>query len=244
MIYDCFSFFNEIDILKIRMNMLDPHVDFFLIAESRLTFSGKKKPLYFDKNRKKFKKWEKKIVYIESPPRPDITDPFEQAEYQKQYLTVGLRFNAIKNDDIVYYGDTDEIWKPQEIKDEKVYSLEQINYCYYLNNRSSEKWVGTVVGKWKTIKEKPLAHYRATHTNVIPNAGWHFTNMGGADQIRKKLEAYDHQEYNNDNIKKDVEFNMKHGFDYVGRNFEMWIDDSQLPEYIINNKDTYKHLWK
>lgn len=34
MVYDCFQFFNELDILKIRLNVLDPVVDRFVAGIS------------------------------------------------------------------------------------------------------------------------------------------------------------------------------------------------------------------
>ena len=40
MIYDCIPFFNELDILKLRMQILAPYVDFFVIEEASVTFSG------------------------------------------------------------------------------------------------------------------------------------------------------------------------------------------------------------
>ena len=46
MIYDCFSFFNELDLLEIRLNTLDKVVDKFILAESTLTHTGNPKPLY------------------------------------------------------------------------------------------------------------------------------------------------------------------------------------------------------
>ena len=45
MIYDCFQFFNELDILKLRLHVMDPLVDKFVISEATETFSGIKKPL-------------------------------------------------------------------------------------------------------------------------------------------------------------------------------------------------------
>jgi len=75
--------------------------------------------------------------------------------------------------------------------------------------------------------------------------------MGGADQIRKKLEAYDHQETNTDENKKDLEFRMEHGIDYVGRRldwqgkpFTMWLDERDWPLYLKENKEKWKHLIK
>ena len=49
-IYDCFNFFNELDILEIRLNTLYDYVDFFVIVESSVTHSGEEKPFYFEKN--------------------------------------------------------------------------------------------------------------------------------------------------------------------------------------------------
>ena len=61
-IYDCFQFFNEENILDLRLNILDKHVDFFVIVESTTDHQGNEKKLYFDVN--KFKKFQKKIIYI------------------------------------------------------------------------------------------------------------------------------------------------------------------------------------
>mgnify|MGYP001261484806 CR=1 FL=1 len=42
-VYDCFCFFNEIDILEARLNLLDEKVDYFVISEAEYTHSGKYK---------------------------------------------------------------------------------------------------------------------------------------------------------------------------------------------------------
>lgn len=248
-VYDCFSFFNELDLLEIRFNILDPHVDYFVIMESAQTFSGQEKPLYFHENRERFKKWWDKIIVIE-PVDKDEMGSFDRAFYQKESLKDVLNIGA-KDEDVIYYGDVDEIWKPKDLAYDKVYSLQQLNYCYWLNNRSSEEWVGTVVGEWRTIKTNTLAHWRATHSCVVPDGGWHFTNMGGPEQIRKKLEAYDHQEYNRAEIKGTIEERMKYGEDYVGRRvdwqgkpFSFHIDDIDLPQYLKDNKNKYATYFK
>lgn len=221
--------------------MLSPYVDKFVICESRQTFSGKEKDIYCIGEHPR-------IIHIIAP-NIETDNAFTRAYHQKEYIKTALK--DCQDDDIIYYGDVDEIWKPQDIKDDKVYSLEQLNYCYYLNNRSSERWVGTIVGKWRTIKTKDLAYWRATHTNEIPNAGWHFTNMGGIEEVKRKLRSYDHQEYNTEMVIDSLDMAIKHGDDYVGRAvdwegkpIEMWIDESQLPEYIINNKSKLHDYFK
>ena len=46
MIFDCFSFFNELELLEIRLNILNDVVDKFVVVEGTLTHTGKPKPLY------------------------------------------------------------------------------------------------------------------------------------------------------------------------------------------------------
>lgn len=71
MIYDCFNFFNEIDLLDIRLNYLDKFVDKFVIVESTVTFSGNKKKLYFEENKHLFEKFKDKIIHIIVSDTPD-----------------------------------------------------------------------------------------------------------------------------------------------------------------------------
>ncbi len=249
MIFDTFTFFNELDLLEIRLNVLDPYVDYFVLVESVETFSGKPKPLYYQDNKKRFEKWNHKIIHkIVGSIKAESA--FGRAFYQKESVRDVLNEYA-KPDDIVYFGDLDEIWKPKKIKDNKVYNLEQLNYCYYLNNRSSERWVGTIVGKWKEISKNTLSYWRATHTNELAYGGWHFTNMGGIEQIKKKLDAYDHQEYNNSSTIDGLGDRIKYGEDYVGRQsdwqgkpFSFELDEGQLPEYIISNKSKLHDYFK
>jgi len=61
-IYDCFQFFNEENVLDLRLNILDEFVDFFVIVESTTDHQGRDKKLNFDIE--KFKKFKKKIIYI------------------------------------------------------------------------------------------------------------------------------------------------------------------------------------
>ena len=50
-IYDSILFFNELDILDIRLHLLDEYVDYFILVESTHTFSGKSKPLFYSENK-------------------------------------------------------------------------------------------------------------------------------------------------------------------------------------------------
>ena len=61
-IFDCFMYFDEEIVLDIRLNTLDPYVDYFVIVESEYNHKGEKRNLEFDIN--KYKKFEKKIIYL------------------------------------------------------------------------------------------------------------------------------------------------------------------------------------
>jgi beta-1,4-mannosyl-glycoprotein beta-1,4-N-acetylglucosaminyltransferase len=64
MIYDCFTFFNELDLLEIRLETLNDVVDKFVLVEATKTFRGENKVLYFKDNQERFAKFLKKIIYI------------------------------------------------------------------------------------------------------------------------------------------------------------------------------------
>jgi len=63
-VFDCFLFFNELDLLEIRLNILSECVDYFVIVESAITFQGEEKEYLFEKNRNRFAKFENKIIHF------------------------------------------------------------------------------------------------------------------------------------------------------------------------------------
>lgn len=262
-IIDAFSFCGEFDLLEIRFNILDSLVDRFVIVEGKETFSGQPKPLYWEeRDKERFKKWESKVVYLvpthgENKRIKQLLEarlyasapPFKRSFYQKEYITEGLL--DLSDEDIIYYGDVDEIWKPKEI-DNEVYKLKQLCYSYYLNNRSSEDWRGTIITKYKNLRNGCLNDMRANPQYFLEDGGWHFTNMGGVEAVLKKIQSYDHcDELNFPWIREGMAKRIEENKDFIGRNkdwtgkpFEFWIDDSDLPEYLLLNKEKYKSLWK
>ncbi|MEK6883085.1 MAG: DUF3431 domain-containing protein, partial [Nanoarchaeota archaeon] len=63
-IYDIFTYNGEADILEIRLNILKDSVDQFIIVEAPTTFSGLKKPLYFEEQKERFAPFLDKIKYF------------------------------------------------------------------------------------------------------------------------------------------------------------------------------------
>lgn len=258
MTYDLFVFNGEYDMLEIRFHLLSPFVDKFIISECIETFSGNPKVSYWvERNRDRFEEWEDKVVYnlvteysdsqilgqIEQRVNYVDQPAFQKAFYQKETLRKTLEKLNPSDDDYIYYGDVDEVWKPKGI-DDRIYKLRQIAYSYFLNNRSPEDWRGTIVTKWKNLKDACLNDMRANPVNILEDGGWHFTNLGGLEAIKRKIESYDHQEVNIPWVKDGLEERFESNRDFLGRDFQFWIDDSQLPKYLLENKERWKHLWK
>ena len=63
MIIDSFLFFQELDLLEIRLHYLYPVVDKFIIVEARQTFNGEIKEFNFEKNINRYLKYLDKISY-------------------------------------------------------------------------------------------------------------------------------------------------------------------------------------
>ena len=155
------------------------------------------------------------------------------------------------DDDIIYIGDADEIWNPDNMPPIGRWKLEQKVYAYYLNNRSSEWWEGTSVMQYKDVKEDTLDNLRAHDIHrkhmkapTFGNGGWHFTNCQSYDNIIRKIKSYSHQEINTSQVKGNLRWAIDNNKDFIGRDFQMWIDESQWPEYLKNNRNAYKHLLK
>ncbi len=115
MVYDSFQFFNELDILKLRMNVLNDVVDYFVISESTVTFSGDPKPLYYNENKEMFKEFEHKIIHNIVDDTPMDCDAFMRDHHQKCAVARGLK--DCKPDDIVIFSDVDEIPNPDTLRE-------------------------------------------------------------------------------------------------------------------------------
>ena len=275
-VYDTFIFFNELDLLEIRLNILKDVVDYFVLVESTKTFTGHDKKLYYRENKDRFKEFNDKIIHIivdnmpinhdelrnrgnndileqsiikdclTTPNVPKNGTQWLREFYQKEQIKRGLI--GANDDDFIFISDLDEIWDPNlnlDLTFNGNYRLNQKVYTYYLNNRSSENWYGTVGTKYKNIKDYSINHVRTPNRNeyqIVNDGGWHFTFQGGEEAIKKKIEAYSHQEKNNNGVKSRISKNIETNIDIFGRGFKLWVDNDNLPGYVKNNIDKYKHL--
>ena len=204
MVYDSFQFFNELDILYLRMNILDEVVDKFVISESTVTFSGARKPLFYAQNKEMFRKFEHKIIHNVVEDTPMDCDAFTRDHHQKCAVARGLA--GARPEDVVIFSDVDEIPNPETLKkllpaveDGKIYMLAQrLFYCYLNMEEVSGKllsmtgefggvekprWLGTKICRYSMLNQYTTEELRNKEQKEVgvrvPDGGWHFSYMGG-----------------------------------------------------------------
>ena len=170
-IFDCFMFYDEDLLLDLRLNILDQHIDFFVIVESKYFHNGKERQLKFDI--KKYKQFENKIIYIVHENEPAgihkvnkeddegiksyklITNAHLRENDQRNHISQGLN-NATDND-LILISDVDEIPNFESINLEKIKNqlifFEQSLFYYKLNRYLPNFiWYGTKGCKKKYLK--------------------------------------------------------------------------------------------
>ncbi len=250
MIYDCFIFFNELDLLEIRLNELNESVDKFVLVESTKTFTGKDKELYFEKNKHLFEKYLDKIIHIVVDDFEEGMSAWDREIHQRNSIKRGL--SDCKPSDVIIISDVDEIINPQTLDRVKnkpgIKVLEQKLYYYYLNciNANEPYWLRGPRVLFFEDYTKTADEIRNTDGELIKNGGWHFTYLGGTEAIIRKIQSFSHQEYNNDyytNPEK-IESDILSGKDIFERGYDYKIVnvDKSFPSYLLKNKDKYDNL--
>ena len=82
-VYDVFSFYNEFDVLELRLNELWDTVDNFILMESNTTYVGNPKEYLFDKNKERYAKYMEKIIHI----KLDDSIEMQQEVFPRDYLS-------------------------------------------------------------------------------------------------------------------------------------------------------------
>tara|TARA_B100001094_G_scaffold214092_1_gene208155 strand:+ start:1297 stop:2154 length:858 start_codon:yes stop_codon:yes gene_type:complete len=143
-VFDSFIFFNELELLEMRLNILNDVVDYFVLTESPFTVSGNEKPLYYQENKDRFGKFNDKIVHHITEEIPNdfnhmlekskfhvaYKDPdpygtsminlpirFQRALFNRNNSAFGIEKAGVTDDDMVITSDADEIINPLLLQD-------------------------------------------------------------------------------------------------------------------------------
>ena len=170
-IYDCFMYFDEDVILDLRLNILNPFIDYFVIVESTFNHKGEKRKLKFDIN--KYKKFENKIIYLIFDKEPSgiekVFDTDNEGEVsRKLILNAASRENGQRNfiskgleraneKDLILISDVDEIPNLEKINwntlKDQIVLFKQDMFYYKLNLRLPDLiWSGSKACRKKYLK--------------------------------------------------------------------------------------------
>lgn len=253
-VYDCFPFFNELELLKVRLDELNDVVDYFVLVESIETQRGSSKPLYFNDNKDLFKKYLPKIIHIKVKEHHPEMEMWDREHFQRNCIARGLK--NCQKDDVILISDLDEIPRSNIVTGLKkllktsfhgkkshakaiAFALEQDIFFFQLNRQGGwDKWHGTVATTFYELNKKNPQYFRELRDKLpyLNNAGWHFTWMGGKDKIRQKLVSV-------------VEGNSD-GLSMSDEALDNWIEshsrilpiDATFPKYIQKNQDYLKSM--
>ena len=138
MIYDCFTFFNELDLLEIRLNVLKDVVDKFVLVEADRTFTNRSKRLFFEENKPRFASFASRIIHVKVTDHPPFKTAWHYESHQRNAIARGLV--GAKPDDVILISDVDEIPDPAAVRQyagrRGMVVFNQIYYAYYLNFRN------------------------------------------------------------------------------------------------------------
>ena len=265
-IYDCFTFFNELDLLELRLEELYNHVDYFVIVESDHTFTNIPKPYIFKQNIHRFSKFMDKIRYIRIKSLGD-SDPWTNERYQRNAVIRGCA--GASENDIFMISDVDEIPRPSVVNyirnsDYDMYAVHLPFFFYKFNFVSinpvcyrpifiaTKMSIATELGA-QNIRRRcgdPTSRCGGEHFTFTPykyknysyknihHGGWHFSYLGDNEFVKRKFVSFSHaSEQNPDYVNA---FNMESEiYNPHSERFIVRID-GYFPATILNNLEKYQ----
>jgi hypothetical protein len=267
-IFDCFPFYNEFDILEIRLEELWDTVDYFVISEANTTHQSNPKNFYLKDNWSRFEKYASKIRHVMVEDMPKHSDTWVNERFQRHAIARGL--TDLQPDDIVCVSDCDEVPRAAALaairddnNDYDRYILAIPLHYFRLNYVMTTpvfKQNNIIVTRGRVFTnpqdERAITfstgnlpmHFANDQICVIEHGGWHWTYFGDTEHAKNKIRNFAHAETNvpwiMDNLDVDGIVKGKYGigWDKGNERFEYVTLDDYYPQYILDNLEKYKHM--
>lgn len=216
-IYDCFMFYNEFDLLEIRLKELYDHVDLFVIVESNLSHTNNSKSFRFEQHKERYLPWIDKIQYIKHISNAS-SNPWTNETAQRLAISQGIQ-DAHEND-IVIISDLDEIVRHnvvQELRQDFTNTIYGFNMPLFnfkfnfmrVDPGPHDVWAMAARAGWiKRFSPQELRNLKHNLFNTVPDCyllnhkeirvfahgGWHFGYLGDNKWLLEKANNNCHQE--------------------------------------------------
>lgn len=264
-IFDCILYNGERELLDIRVKELEGLVTHVLV-ESELTFTGLEKDPSLMLPAEGYEQivvckndmfpfsgrdsYSLKDGKMEMLPKWQGT-PWDNERVLRNTFYSPLRYQNMKQDDIIILSDVDEIPRREVIEafnSDDLCCLQMDEMHLYLNTRyRRQSWRHPKIFKYQYLLDHPEMTFdmiRAAGGAVIEHAGWHFSSVGGTEEVLRKLKSFSHQE---PEIQKaafapTIEYslsNLRHL--HTDEPLEV-VPITGLPKYVQENQQRFKHL--
>ena len=202
MIIEYFSFYNEFDMLELKLQEHAPYLDQFVITESNRTYNQIEKPYRLEQQWDRYAQWHDKIKYVKFDAQGlDAGWPTE--EIQREH---GIRTHVPSPSDIVLISDLDEFLTPREFhyleqnidkgKREILFNMS----CYWcfadvLHQRKQKTIAATRYARYvdSTTHRRPQKKFEhlsdPMHYTDVVEGGVHLTWMGDKAQFEQKMQG-------------------------------------------------------
>lgn len=219
-IVDCFPYFNEKELLELRINLLYDHVDKFIICDADRTHSGKPKPFLCKDVLNELNLPQDKIQVIEV--NLPLGDNSPSSTWIRERMQRNEASKFIEEGDIVFVSDCDEIIDPKHLRYHAEIAAKHPNNILripltFLNARADLKvcdehgnpktWNSAYFCLHNHLQKYTLSEIRESHTlqnqieyenifatqdGIIEELGWHFSWMGDINRMKTKCNSFLH----------------------------------------------------
>lgn len=226
-IIDCFPYFNEKELLELRINLLYEHVDRFIICDADRTHSGKPKPFLCKDTIIELnlpQSIQSKIHIIEVSFPQKSSDPWVSDTWLRERMQRNAASQLIRDDDVCYIGDCDEIIDPKYIKYYAsvarehpnnilrvplVFLTGKANLRVHDQNGNPRGWTAPYFCMKHHLQKYTLSDIREsnsmsksidfsdifmTENGQVVESGWHFSWMGDLERIKTKCRSFLHHD--------------------------------------------------
>lgn len=189
MILSVSPFFNELDLLEIKLQTLKEAVDAFLVCEATRTYSGIHKPLHFAQNKNRFREFNIHHLVVDNLPGL-VANPWDREKVQRDAMyQAAIRLKP----DIILWGDTDEVTRPEAVREfvrsrDEAWGLDYDCLRYYFNRLDPRP-----LAVPRVISRDGRHHIR--NSGAMPvrkDSGWHFNFCTDRQTLLDKVNATSH----------------------------------------------------
>ena len=248
----------EMDWLEIRLDAMAEHVDYFVVVESPVTFTGLERELVLrrEENWERVKRWEKKIVYhvLENMPEKEGRRTWDLEDFQRNAMLQALEGleepKKPRWGDVIVVADVDEVVRPAALlvlrnceTPRRMTLRSQFFYYGFQWQHRGEEWAhpqATVYQGAATILPSDLRNGEGGNPLLawwdradLWNAGWHCsTCFQTAEEVLNKMASFSHTGLNQEVFRDKIRM-----VDRVRKGKDLWDREGEVYDRVDDHWD-------